>query len=533
MGDSHNSASIGSISSFIGLEAFPLSTTENPKKTRNTLIAAAVVAALTAGAVGSQAIALPDDDKPVNAEITAEPMEQNAYSLGPASFSELVKAVKPAVVNISISGRAPGRHSFGPQEFRGFEGSPFDEFFREYFGNRGQFQGQSRRGPAPEFRAVGSDFIISDDGYVVTNNHVIEHAEEIDVVLQDGSRYSAVVQGRDPKTDLALLKVDADEDLPYVELGSSQAAEVGDWVLAVGNPFGLGGTVTAGIISARGRDIQAGPFDDFLQIDAPINRGNSGGPLFDDSGRVIGINTAIYSPSGGSVGIGFAIPAEMAGDIIDQLKVAGVVERGWLGVEFQAVNEAVAASLGMDEAHGALVAGVVDDGPAEKAGMQVGDVILSMDGERLDDPKDLPRMVASTRAGERVNMEVLRNGKTRTLKVKIGQSEAEQQLAAAPAASDEPARLGVRLSELTPEIRERYRIEGEGVLVTDVERDSPAARAGIRPGQVITMVGQKSVDSPNDVADAVEAAAAAGRPSVLLMLEQRGAKRFVAVELAA
>ncbi len=504
---------------------------ENPNKTRNTLIAAAVVAALTAGAVGSQAIALPGNDEPVNAGIVADAGEQNALMLGPASFSELVKAVKPAVVNISISGRTQKHPGFNGPEFRGFEGSPFDEFFREYFGNRGQFQGQ--RGPVPEFRAVGSGFIISADGYVVTNNHVIEHAEEIDVVLQDGTRYSAVVQGRDPKTDLALLKVEAEAALPYVELGSSQAAEVGDWVLAVGNPFGLGGTVTAGIISARGRDIQAGPFDDFLQIDAPINRGNSGGPLFDASGRVIGINTAIYSPSGGSVGIGFAIPSEMADDIIDQLKVAGVVERGWLGVEFQAVNEAVAASLGLEEPHGALVAGVVEDGPAEKAGMQVGDVILSMDGEPLDDPKDLPRMVAGTRAGELVNMEVLRDGKTRTLKVKIGQSESEQRLAVAPSAVEAPARLGVRLKELTPEIRERYRIQGDGVLVTDVERGSPAARAGIRPGQVITMVGQQSVESPNDVAEAVEAAAEAGRPSVLLMLEQRGAKRFVAVELAA
>ncbi|MEM8769445.1 MAG: trypsin-like peptidase domain-containing protein, partial [Pseudomonadota bacterium] len=296
-------------------------------KHRNTLLAGAVSAALFAGAVGTHAIALPGDEKGAVPEtIYATP--------GPASFSELVKAVKPAVVNISISGRAaaPGR-SFGPNEFRGFpEGSPFNEFFREYFGGRGQQPGMQDGQPGPKFQAVGSGFIVSEDGYVVTNNHVIERGEEIEVILQDGTRYPATVQGRDPKTDLALLKVDAGEDLPYVTLGSSDQAEVGDWVLAVGNPFGLGGTVTAGIISARGRDIQAGPFDDFLQIDAPINRGNSGGPLFDANGRVIGINTAIYSPSGGSVGIGFAIPSEMADDIIEQLKVNGVVERGWLGV---------------------------------------------------------------------------------------------------------------------------------------------------------------------------------------------------------
>jgi len=506
-----------------------MSKSEHNHRTRNTLVAAAVAAALTAGALGSQAIALPGSGQKDTTATVAQ--NELAFSPGPASFSDLVKTVKPAVVNISISGRVPGRNV---QPFRGFpEGSPFEEFFHEYFGNRGQFEGMRGEGVAPEFKAVGSGFIISEDGYVVTNNHVIDHAEHIDVVLQDGSRYQATVQGRDPKTDLALLKVDADEDLPFVVLGSSESAEIGDWVVAVGNPFGLGGTVTAGIISARGRDIQAGPFDDFLQIDAPINRGNSGGPLFDASGRVIGINTAIYSPSGGSVGIGFAIPSEMAGDIIEQLKVAGVVERGWLGVEFQPVSEAVAASLGLDEAQGALVAGVVEDGPAEKAGMQVGDVILSMDGEKLDEPKDLPRLVAHTRAGERVDLEVLRNGKTRNLKVKVGASETEPTLAAVTGA-EEPARLGVQLQDLTPDVRARFGIEAsEGVLVTNVERGSPASRAGIRPGQVITMVGQKPVESPSDVAEAVEQAAEAGRPSVLLMLEQRGARRFVAVELAA
>ncbi len=502
---------------------------------RNYLTAAAVSAALVGGAVGSQAIALQDTPE------AAVPQAATPFNPGPASFSELVKAVKPAVVNISISGRVSGPG--GSNQFPGYpQGSPFDEFFERYFGERAPFgrefrspqNGSRQGGSAPEFRAVGSGFIISSDGLVVTNNHVIERATDIDVVMQDGTRYSAAVQGRDPKTDLALLKVEADEVLPYVSLGSSEEAEVGDWVLAVGNPFGLGGTVTAGIISARGRDIQAGPFDDFLQIDAPINRGNSGGPLFDASGRVIGINTAIYSPSGGSVGIGFAIPSELAGDIIAQLKDGGTVERGWLGVEFQPVNEAVAASLGLDDAHGALVANVLEDGPADRAGLKTGDVILSLDGAALDDPKDLPRLVAAARAGTEVEMKVLRNGRTRSIDVEIGRSEAEQQLAAAPEAQGQPARLGVQLSELDRETRQRYGIPGtDGVLVTNVERGSPASRAGIRPGHVITMVGQTAVDSPDEVIEEVEKAAEDGRPSVLLMIEQAGAKRFVAVELAA
>jgi serine protease Do len=370
---------------------------------------------------------------------------------------------------------------------------------------------------------------------VVTNNHVVDHAEEIDVILQDGKHYSATVKGRDPKTDVALLQLDTDDVVPYVELGNSDDAEVGDWVLAVGNPFGLGGTVTAGIISARGRDIQAGPFDDFLQVDAPINRGNSGGPLFDAQGRVIGINTAIYSPSGGSVGIGFAIPSALAIQIIDQLKENGVVERGWLGVEFQPVTEPVAKSLGLDETEGALVASVVDDGPAEKAGVKVGDVILSLNGQKLTDPKDLPRLVANTQAGTDVDMVVLRDGKKRTLDVKIGRSQEEGELAAIPASADqEPAHLGVQLSAITPEVRQRFGLsESDGVLVTDVQRGGPAYEAGIRPGQVITMVGQKAVKSPDDVVKQVKKAAKEGRPSVLLMVEYNGARRFVAVEIAA
>lgn len=507
-------------------------------RTRITLTAATVALALAAGAVVAQAIALPEPDSGA----VTDGLE--SFAPGPQSFSTLVKAVKPAVVNISIRGRVMSRTGrSGPGEtprFRGFpEGTPFDDFFEEFFGNRNfapPFGGapEMGRAPAREFQAVGSGFVISPDGLVVTNNHVIEHAEEIDVVLQDGSRYAATVRGRDTKTDLALLEVETDEPLPYVTLGSSADAEVGDWVLAVGNPFGLGGTVTAGIISARGRDIQAGPFDDFLQVDAPINRGNSGGPLFDTRGRVIGINTAIYSPSGGSVGIGFAIPSELAGEVIAQLEEKGSVERGWLGIEFQPVTDAVAASLGMDAAAGVLVANVVEDGPAAKAGVQMGDVIVSLDGEPLDEPKDLPRLVARTKAGTEVALELLRNGRKRNLTVEIGASEPEALLAAGPAPQTEPAKLGVRLSELTLETRRQYGISAEGgVLVTDVARGSPAAKAGLRPGQVITMVGQTAVDSPRDVADEVEKAAEEGRPSVLLMVEQGGAKRFVAVDLAA
>jgi serine protease Do len=492
------------------------------------VIAASVVAALGIGALGSQAIAL--------AEASEAPAPIAVPALAPThpGFSELVKAVKPAVVNISISGHAAGAQ--GPM-FQFPQGSPFEEFFQQHNGSRSPFgPGRSFQGegPATEFQAVGSGFIISPEGLVVTNNHVIDRADQIDVIMQDGKRYSATVQGRDPKTDIALLKVETDATLPYVEFGDSSGAEVGDWVVAVGNPFGLGGTVTAGILSARGRDIQAGPFDDFLQVDAPINRGNSGGPLFDGAGRVIGINTAIYSPSGGSVGIGFAIPSELAVTIIDQLKDNGTVERGWLGVEYQPVTEAVAASLGLNGTGGALVASVVDGGPAEKAGVKMGDVILSLDGKPLDDPKDLPRLVAGTKAGAEVELTVLRNGKHKKLDVEIGRSEAEAELAAVPASAKEPARLGVQLSALTPEVRQRYGLEAErGVLVTDVQRGSPASKAGIRPGQIISMVGQTVVTSPGDVVREVEKAAEKGRPSVLLMVEQGGARQFVAVELAA
>lgn len=460
----------------------------------------------------------------------AQPTAGAAFAV-PPSFAEVAERVTPAVVNVAVT---PG--DLSEQDHPGGAvphipgNAPLGELFQRFFD--GYPQTPKGFEMPRQAQGQGSGFIIDADGHIVTNNHVIAGAAEVRVILNDGSQYRAEVKGRDPKTDLAVLKIDAEKPLPFVELGDPGGARVGDWVLAVGNPFGLGGSVSAGIVSARGRDINSGPYDDYLQIDAPINRGNSGGPLFDSAGRVVGVNTAIYSPSGGNVGIGFAIPSSTAREVVAQLKAQGHVERGWLGVQIQGVTEEVAASLGLDSRQGALVAGLVPDSPAAKAGLRAGDLILSVSGTTIDELKTLPRLIADTKAGTKLLLEVLRNGRTERISVVIGPMPMQERVVSAASQSpDGRPRLGLYLAPLTPESREALDIDdnASGVLVTEVESGSPAQKAGVRPGSLISMIGQQQVTSPEQLVAGVHEATEAERKSVLLLVEQDGEKRFVAI----
>jgi serine protease Do len=383
---------------------------------------------------------------------------------------------------------------------------------------------------------LGSGFIVDAEGYVVTNHHVVERADRIQVITNDGQRHDAELVGSDAKTDLAVLKIESSEPLPYARFGDSDSTRIGDWVIAIGNPFGLGGTATTGIVSARGRDIRSGPFDDFLQVDAPINQGNSGGPLFDLSGRVIGVNTAIYSPNGGNVGIGFAIPAKQATPIIDQLKISGHVERGWLGVQIQAVTEEIAEGLGLDEPHGALVASVVSGSPAEKAGIRAGDVIIGFNGDDIERLKDLTRKVAEASPETPSTIEVWRSGERERFSLVLGKNPEEAAIAARAGskrgASSTP-RLGLTLAGLDPEARQRYRVDEniQGALIVGVEPQSPAAKTGIQEGDVVTMVGQKAISGPGEAIDAINKASQKNRKRVLLQVARGNVRQFVAVPL--
>lgn len=451
----------------------------------------------------------------------------------PASFADLAAKVTPAVVNISSSRKVA--ESDG-QDMPAFpEGSPFEQFFKQFEERQGGHKQMHKA------MSLGSGFVIDPAGYVVTNNHVIEESTDITVTLADGTEYPAKLIGTDPKTDLALLKVAPKKPLTAVAWGDSDKARVGDWVMAVGNPFGLGGSVTTGIVSARSRDIHEGPFDDFLQIDAAINQGNSGGPTFDMSGNVVGINTAIVSPSGGSVGIGFAIPSNLAKTVVAELREKGSIERGWLGVEIQQVTPDLAKGLGLDEPKGALVANIDPTSPAAKADLKPGDVVLSFNGTKVMEMRDLPRLVASADPGSKATLDVLRAGHEKEISVEIGKLKAE-----AVASNDndqsggddngngvESSVLGARLAALTPEARSAFNLDDKtkGVVIVDLSDDSPLSDQGLKPGDVIERIGDSAVTEPAQITRLAEAAKKSDQPILLMQVSRDGRDHFIAVNL--
>ncbi len=445
------------------------------------------------------------------------------------SFADVIEAVQPAVVNISVTG--PVRGDRGTPRFApGNPGqSEFEDFLRRFF-ERQSFDG---RGAGQPFRGAGSGFIVSEDGFVVTNNHVVEHAAEILVTMGDGTQHQARLVGTDPKTDLAVLDIESDGPLPFVRFGDSDGTRVGDWVIAIGNPFGLGGSATTGIVSARGRDIQSGPFDDFLQIDAPINSGNSGGPLFNLEGRVIGVNTAIFSPNGGNVGIGFAIPSAQAQTIVEALKTNGRVDRGWLGVTIQGIDDGLAKGLGIENTEGALVASVVPKSPAESAGLLPGDVIVSFDGEPVREVKDLMRGVAANPPDGNIELEVWREGKRQTLAVALGRmpGEAPTEILASKGADSD---LGIALGDLDERARRQLDLDEDvdGALIRRVAPEGPAAASGLQPGDVIVMVSKNPVSSAKQAADALAQARSQGDSTVVVRVLRDGGALFVAVPFA-
>ena len=448
----------------------------------------------------------------------------------PDSFADLVETLLPTVVNIQTR-----------QTIDGGQAEQFEEFFKEFFERRGE-EGE----PPPQRRrgsSLGSGFIIDSSGYIVTNHHVIADADEVEVVLSDGTSLEATIVGSDKDTDLALLKVEADRDLPATDWGDSERTRIGDWVVAIGNPFGLGGTVTAGIVSARQRDINAGRYDNFIQTDAAINKGNSGGPMFNLDGQVIGVNTAIFSPSGGSVGIGFATPSSMARNIIAQLRSTGEVRRGWLGVRIQNVTDELAEGLRLDRPRGALVAAVTEGGPAADAGIEQGDVILEFNGREVPEMRRLPAMVAETSVGSTVDVTIWRRQDDapgeKTLRVTVGELEAEQVAATAPTETPPETKpkdmesLGLALGQITPELRSRFSLDDDskGVVITEVKEGSASEEKGLKAGDVIVEVDQEEVTTPAEVVEKVEKAKSEGYRVVTLLVFRQGDFQWIAVRI--
>ena len=479
---------------------------------------AALLGAVALAALGG--VAFETSTIPVSAAAT--------QAAGPASFADVVDRVRPAVVSVKVKladadpvdeeDSIPGLPDFP-------KNSPFYHFFRRYgMPNDNDNNNGGDRAPRHHFgQAQGSGFFISSDGYIVTNDHVVDHATEVTVTTSDGKSMPAKVIGIDSKTDLALLKAQGD-NFPYVNF-ATQAPRVGDWVIAVGNPFGLGGTVTAGIVSARGRDIGSGPYDDFLQIDAPVNHGNSGGPTFNAEGEVVGVNTAIFSPSGGSVGIGFAIASDVVKNVVQQLKDNGSVTRGWIGVQIQNVTEDLADDLGLKNASGALVAEAEKNSPAAAAGVKSGDVITAVDGDAVADPHDLARRIAALGPKKTAKLSIVRNGSPMTVDVTLGTMPADKTASADSHNSDDTGGAASALAKLGLTLHAAH--GQDGVMVTDVDPDGAAADKGLKQGDVILEVAGKSVSRPSEVAEAIDAAKSDGKKSVLLRVKSGDGERYL------
>ncbi|MBN9071524.1 MAG: Do family serine endopeptidase [Rhizobiales bacterium] len=503
-------------------------------RTRSRLLAAVASLAI-AGAVGFGAAV--SGTAPVLAEAVRVDAPQTP------GFADVVDKVSPAVVSVRVKEKIEaasddGAQMFGDEDGRGFNNLPKDHplyrFFKNFGGDdRGPGKGKrfghrDRRGDGPRAMAQGSGFFISEDGYVVTNNHVVEGGQTFTVVTNDGKELDARLIGTDPRTDLAVLKVDGgSQKFTYVTFADDSKVRVGDWVVAVGNPFGLGGTVTAGIVSARGRDIGAGPYDDFIQIDAAVNRGNSGGPAFNLNGEVVGINTAIFSPSGGNVGIAFAIPASTAKAVTQTLMAGKTVERGWLGIQIQPVTQDIADSLGLTGTKGALVSDAQDDGPSRKAGVKAGDVILTVDGQEVTSPKELARLIGSMQPGKSVNVGLWRGGKNETVTIVLGELPNSDKQASA-VTQDSPVEPGT-LDDMGLTVTRAD--DGKGLVVTDVDPGSDAADRGIQAGDVITSINSVEVNGTADVQKALADATKAGRKAVLLQISRDNDSRFVALPL--
>jgi serine protease Do len=495
---------------------------------RRVALLATAVAGLGALALAAEPVFAPAESLP---GLSTPALAQSINASRPVGFADIVEKVKPAVMSVRVKMDA------GPQlssdNFQAPQGSPFEFFFKR-FGSPDGEGGMGGHG-MPQQRhnftmGQGSGFFISPDGYAVTNNHVVEKAETVEVTADDGKTYTAKVIGTDPRTDLALIKIEGRNDFPYVHLADA-APRIGDWVLAVGNPFGLGGTVTAGIVSARGRDIGAGPYDDFIQIDAPVNKGNSGGPTFDVDGNVIGVNTAIFSPSGGSVGIAFDIPADTVKSVVAQLKDKGAVTRGWLGVQIQPVTAEIADSMGLKSDEGALVAEPQANSPAVKAGIKSGDVITKVNGDAVKDARALARKISTLSPGATANLTIVRGGKEQAIAVPLGEMPKERQAMAGTQDREVPGADVPKLGLSLAPANQVAGSNGEGVVVTQVDPNGPAAERGFKTGDVILDVGGTTVANPADVKKALSDAKTSGKKTVLMRVKSEAGTRFVALPI--